>query len=124
MIYFEPHEVTAIHKAALTMVSADGWQHRYEKQFVMSELERFGVPEGALSSLFKAATEMDYDVMISIWRDFGRSQTIYALGYLAELAARDRSVDEPEAAFWFMLNDMVGYQGLTPEMAIEFWHAH
>lgn len=90
----------------------------------MSELERFGVPEGALSSLFEAATEMDYDVMISIWRDFGRSQTIYALGYLAELAARDRSVDEPEAAFWFMLNDMVGYQGLTPEMAIEFWHAH
>lgn len=24
VIYFEPHEVTAIHKAALTMVSADG----------------------------------------------------------------------------------------------------
>jgi uncharacterized tellurite resistance protein B-like protein len=124
MIYFEPHEVAAIHKAALTMVESDGLQHRTEKRLVMEELDRFGVPESALPSLFNAAREMDYDTMISIWRDFGRSQTIYALGYLAELATRDGSVDEPEAVFWFKLNDMVGYQGLTPEMAIEFWQAH
>lgn len=124
MIYFEPHEVAAIHKAALTMVEADGVQHHKEKRLVMEELERFGVPDGALPSLFNAAREMDYDVMISIWRDFGKSQTIYALGYLAELGARDRYVDDEEGFFWYTLNDMVGYEGLTPEMAIEYWHEH
>jgi hypothetical protein len=40
MIYFEPHEVAAIHKAALTMVEVDGWQHRKEKNLVMEELDR------------------------------------------------------------------------------------
>ena len=124
MIYFEPHEVAAVHKAALTMVEADGVQHPKEKRLVMEELDRFGVPENALQSLFDAAREMDYDTMISIWRSFGRYQTMYALGYLAELAARDRYVDDPEGFFWYALNDMVGFEGLTPEMAIEFWHTH
>jgi hypothetical protein len=67
---------------------------------------------------------MDYDTMISIWRDFGRYQTLYALGYLAELGARDRYVDDAEGFFWYTLNDMVGFEGLTPEMAIEYWQTH
>lgn len=124
MIYFEPHEVAAIHKAALTMVEADGWQHSREKSLVMEELERFGVPEGALPSLFEAAREMDYDVMISIWKEMGRSQTMYALGYIAEIGSRDRYVDDAEGAFWYMLNDMVGFSGLTPQEAIEYWQTH
>jgi uncharacterized tellurite resistance protein B-like protein len=124
MIYFEPHEVAAIHKAALIMVEADGLQHHNEKRLVMEELERFGVPDDALPSLFNAAREMDNDVMISIWRDFGKSQTIYALGYLAELGARDRYVDDEEGSFWYALNDMVGYEGLTPQMAIQYWGEH
>lgn len=124
MIYFEPHEVAAIHKAALTMVEADGLQHRKEKHLVMEELDRFGVPENALPSLFNAAREMDYDTMLSIWRNFGRHQTIYALGYLAELGGRDGYVDDPEGFFWYALNDMVGFEGLTPEMAIEYWQTN
>lgn len=121
---FNNLELSAVLKAGICMVNADGKVEDEELKVLFTGMIEFGVDENHFKLLHTLADAMTPSTMLATLSALDDNQKKFVCGYLATIMICDGDVDDSELKLWQLTSTLAGFPTMSIHDAAEYWMTH
>jgi uncharacterized tellurite resistance protein B-like protein len=114
-------QMSAIIRAGIAMITADGKIEDAESNCLTRELVNFGVTPEDLPRLIELSKAMEPVTMIATLSSMTEAQKKYVSGFLATIMVSDGDIDESEVKLWQLISTLIGCPTMNLNDALNFW---